>query len=272
MLLYFALLQGIALTFYFTFISFPRAQWMTTASTVTGTMLEYRNDITKHFNLSKNNTWLQKENIRLRNMLKQSRISMENKTGNDSNLVRINDTLWKQQYDFVAATIINSTYDKRNNYFTLNVGKAQGVERGMGVFSDDGVIGIVHNSNTHYSVVKSCLTKDINVDVLIEGSGEFGILKWDGKDARYGSMTGVSNDLTIKKGSKVITRGGAGIYPRGIPVGVITKTEVIEGQPLWDITVKFSVDFRKVQRAYVIKNLLRDEQKELEANVPAEEQ
>jgi rod shape-determining protein MreC len=270
-LLYFALLQGIALTFYFTFISFPRAQWMTTASTVTGTMLEYRNDITKHFNLSKNNTWLQTENIRLRNMLKQSRISMENKTGNDSSLVRINDTLWKQQYDFVAATIINSTYDKRNNYFTLNVGKAQGVERGMGVFRDDGVIGVVHNSNTHYSVVKSCLTKDINVDVLIEGSGEFGILKWDGKDPRYGSMTGVSNDLTIKKGSKVITRGGAGIYPRGIPVGVITKTEVVEGQPLWDITVKFSVDFRKVQRAYVIKNLLRDEQKDLEANVPTEE-
>ena len=83
-------------------------------------------------------TWLQKENIRLRNMLKQSRISMENKTGNDSSLVRINDTLWKQQYDFVAATIINSTYDKRNNYFTLNVGKAQGVERGRSGDAADG--------------------------------------------------------------------------------------------------------------------------------------
>lgn len=270
MLLYFALLQGVALAFYFTFVSFPRAQWMTTASAVTGTMLDYRNDITKHFNLSNNNTWLQKENIRLRGLLKQSRISMENEIDNDSSLVRIDDTLWKQQYDFVAATIINSTYNKRNNYFTLNIGTAQGVERGMGVFSDKGVIGIVHNSNTHYSVVKSCLTKDINVDVLIEGSGEFGILKWDGKDPRYGSMTGVSNDLMIKKGSKIITRGGAGIYPRGIPVGVITKTEVIEGQPLWDITVKFSVDFRKVQRAYVIRNLLKKEQVELEANVPAE--
>lgn len=271
MLLYFGLLQGIALTFYFTFISFPRAQWMTTASAVSGTVLEYRNDITKHFNLSKNNTWLQKENIRLRKLLKQSRISMENEQSKDSNLVKINDTLWKQQYDYIAATIINSTYDKRNNYFTLNVGKAQGVERGMGVFSDKGVIGIIHNSNTHYSVVKSCLTKDINVDVLIEGSGEFGILKWEGRDPRYGSMTGVSNDLTIKKGSKVITRGGAGIFPRGIPVGTIIKTEVVEGQPLWDITVKFAVDFRKVQRAYVIKNLLKDEQKELEADVPQEE-
>ncbi len=272
MLLYFSLLQGVALTFYFTFISFPRAQWMTTASTVTGTILEYRNDVTKHFNLSKNNTWLQKENIRLRSLLKQSRISMENQKGNDSSLVRIDDTLWKQQYDFVAATIINSTYDKRNNYFTLNIGKAQGVERGMGVFSDNGVIGIVHNSNTYYSVVKSCLTKDINIDVLIDGSGEFGILKWDGKDPLYGSMTGVSNDLTIRKGSKVVTRGGAGIFPRGIPVGVVAKTEVVEGQPLWNITVKYSVDFRKAQRAYVIRNLMRDEQKEIEAEVSVEEE
>lgn len=241
---------------------------MTTASAVTGTILEYRNDITKHFNLSKNNDWLQKENIRLRKMLKQSRISVDSEKGEDSNVVRIDDTLWRQQYEFVAATIINSTYNKRNNYFTLNVGKAQGVERGMGVFSDEGVVGIVHNSNTHYAVVKSCLTKDINVDVLIQGSGEFGILKWDGKDPRYGIMTGVSNDLTIKKGAKVITRGGAAIYPRGIPVGVITKTEVVEGQPLWDITVKFSVDFRKLQRVYVINNLLKLEQKELEENIP----
>ena len=80
------------------------------------------------------------------------------------------------------------------------------------------------------------------------------------------------NGQKIKKGSKVITRGGAGIFPRGLPVGTIVKTDVVEGQPLWDITVRFAVDFRRVQRAYVIKNLLKNEQKELEANVPAEEQ
>lgn len=195
---------------------------------------------------------------------------MDDRLSKDSSIVSIDDTLWKQQYEYVPATVINSTYDKRNNYFTLNVGKAQGIERGMGVFSDKGVIGIIHNSSTHYSVVKSCLTKDINVDVIIEGSGEFGLLKWNGRDSRYGSMTGVSNDLTIKKGSKVITRGGAGIFPRGIPVGTIIKTEVVEGQPLWDITVKFAVDFRRVQRAYVIKNLLKNEQVELEAKIPEE--
>ena len=64
---------------------------MTTASAVTGTILEYRNDITKHFNLSKNNDWLQKENIRLRKMLKQSRISVDSEKGEDSNVVRIDE-------------------------------------------------------------------------------------------------------------------------------------------------------------------------------------
>lgn len=267
-LLVFAALQGIALSLYFSFVSFPRSQYLTTASAINGTILTVRNDITKHFNLSENNSNLQAENIRLRKLLKESRVSMQNTTAQDSLLVEINDTLWEQQFDYIAATVINSTHDKRNNYFTLNIGSAQGIERGMGVFSDKGVIGTIHNTSTHFSVVKSCLTEAINIDVMIEGSGQFGLMKWNGKDARYGTMYGVSNDSDVKLWSKVITRGGGGIFPRGLTVGKISKKEPVEGKPIWDITVQFSEDFRSVQRVYVIKNLLKEEQEQLESQIP----
>lgn len=265
-LLFFGLLQGIALSIYFSFVAFPRSQYMTTASTVSGTLMEYRNELTKHFNLSKNNSWLQEENIKLRSKLPMSYMPIE------KGLVKINDTLNEVQYEYIPATVVNSTYDKRNNYFTINVGKIQGIEVEQGVFSDQGLVGIIHNVGTHYSVVKSCLTKDLNTDVMISPSGEQGFLKWDGKDARYGSVVGVSNDLSVKLGSNVVTRGSAGIFPRGIKVGTIIKTEPVEGQPLWDITIRFAVDFRKIQRVYVIKNLLKHEQKELEAQIPKDEE
>lgn len=265
-LLIFALMQGIALTIYFTFVSFPRSQYLTTANNITGSLLEIRNDITKHFNLSKANSDLQRENIRLMQEANtMSFISLEGP------LVKINDTLHRQQYSYIPATLINSTYDKRNNYFTLNVGRAQGVERGMGVFSGKGVVGVIHNVSEHFSVVKSCLTENINIDVIIEKSGQFGLLKWNGKDARRGTMWGVSNDLDVKKWSQVITRGGGGIFPRGIPVGKVERTDVVEGKPLWDITVLFAEDFRTLQRVYIIKNLLRDEQWHLEEQIPEEQ-
>lgn len=155
-------------------------------------------------------------------------------------------------------------------FFTLNVGKSHGIERHDGVFTPNGVLGVVHNVSEHYSVVKTCLTGDINIDVVIDPSGEFGILKWDGRDARYGTMTGVSNDLKIKKGAEVVTRGGAGIFPRGLPVGKIIETTAVEGKPLWNIKIKFSEDYRTVQRAYVVKNLLSEEQTNLEDQADAQ--
>jgi len=264
--LFFAFLQIIALTIYVRYLSFPKSQYLTTASSVTAKVLETQNDFTKHFNLSKNNLALQKENIRLRKNLSQSLYRI------DRNLLKINDTTFKQQYAYIPATVIHSTVTRLNNYFTLDVGWKQGIKRDMGVFSDKGVVGIVHNTSEHYCVVKSVLTKDINIDVMIAPIGLFGLLKWDGKNARRGSITGISNDLRIKKWSKVVTRGGSGIFPRGLPVGRVESIKGIEGEPLWDVVVKFSENFRTLQRVYIVKNLMIEEQKELEAQIPPDEE
>jgi rod shape-determining protein MreC len=247
-------------------LSFPKNQYLTTAGAITVKLLETQNDFTKHFNLSKNNLALQKENIRLRKNLPQSLYRI------DRNLLKINDTTFKQQYAYMPATVIHSTVTRRNNYFTLDVGWKQGIKRDMGVFSDKGVVGIVHNTSEHYCVVKSVLTKDINIDVMIEPIGLFGLLKWDGKNPRRGSITGISNDLRIKKWSKVVTRGGSGIFPRGLAVGRVESIKTIEGEPIWDVVVKFSENFRTLQRVYIVKNLMIEEQKELEAQIPLDEE
>ena len=262
----FAVLQGIALYTYFTYLSFPRSQYLTSASEINGEILKVKNEVTKHFNLAYNNTLLQHENIALRERLPQSFIPLQ------SGIVKIDDTLFRQQYEYIAATVINSTFDKRNNYFTLNIGSSQGIHRGMGVFSDKGVVGIVHNVSPHFSVVKSVLTESINIDVMIESSGAFGLLKWDGKSPKTGNVSGISNDMRIKRWTKVVTRGGSGIFPRGIPVGKVSRLESVEGKPLWDISVLYSEDYRKIQRVYVIKNLIKQEQEKLESLIPPDKE
>jgi rod shape-determining protein MreC len=264
--LVFVLLQVFALSVYFTFLNFPRSQYLTSASKVSGLILTVQNDIIKHFNLSLNNEKLQKENIRLRNRLPQSFQRMQN------GWAKINDTLFHQQYEYIPASVINSTSTKRNNYFTLNIGSDQGVVRGMGVFSDKGIVGIVHTSSTHFAVVKTVLTENINIDVMIEPIGLFGLMKWDGRDPRRGSITGISNDLKIKRWSKVVTRGGSGIFPRGLNVGKVEKLNPVEGKPLWDVVIRFSEDYRTIQRVYVIKNLFQEEQNKLELLIPEDKE
>ncbi len=263
--LYFALLQGIALSTYFTYLSYPRSQYLTTASAVSGQLLTYRNDVTKHFQLPYNNRKLQYENIQLRKRLPESFVKIQD------SLIKVDDTLQSQQYAYIPAEIINSTVNRRNNYFTLNIGRSSGVYRGMGVFSDKGIVGIIHNVSDHFAVVKSVLTEDINIDVMVEKNGVFGLLKWNGRNPKIGTISSISNDLILKKWSKIVTRGGSGIFPRGLTVGKIKSLKTVEGKPLWDVEIYYSEDYRKLQNVYVVKNLMFKEQKELEKKIPTDE-
>jgi len=264
--LVFLVLQITALSFYFTYFYFPRSQYLTTASAINGKILTVRNDITKQLNLSKTNRTLQASNLRLMKKLPQSFIQIE------KNVVKINDTIYHQQYEYVAGTVINSTINKTNNYFTINIGSIQGIKPGMGVFSDNGIVGVIHNTSEHFSVIKTVLTENINIDVIIQPIGLFGLLKWDHRDARYGTVAGISNDLKIKKWSKVYTKGGSGIYPRGILVGRVAELVAVEGEAFWDVRVKFSENYQSLQKVYVVRNLLLDEQKKLESSIPKEKE
>jgi rod shape-determining protein MreC len=264
--LFFAFLQGIALSIYVTSLSFPRFQFLTTANLVSGQIYTWEHDLTKHFNLSDENSKLQEENSALRAQLPKSLFKLNNAT------VKINDSVYKQQYTYIPGEVINSTVTKRNNYFTINIGEKHGVKRLMGVFSPNGVVGVIHSTSEHYSIVKSVLTKDINIDVTIEPIGLFGLLKWDGKLPTQGNIAGISNDLKIPRGSKVLTRGGSGIFPKGLVVGTVDAVYAIEGEALWDVVITYSEEYRSLQRIYVVNNLMLEEQQAIEKGIPEDKE
>ncbi|MNY10267.1 Cell shape-determining protein MreC precursor [compost metagenome] len=155
---------------------------------------------------------------------------------------------------------------------TIDIGSNHGIAKGWGVIPSKGVVGIVHLVGESFSVVKTILSKNINVDVSMKDEGAFGLLKWDGVNPKICQISGISNDISIKKFTKVITRGGSGIYPKGIPVGVITKRKSIEGKPLWDLQVRIAEDFRTIQHVYVIKNVMLDELRDLEGKIPPDKE
>ena len=263
--LYFLFLQVISLSLYFSYIAYPKGQFLTSSWAVTGTLLSWQNNFTKFIHLDENNEALQQENIRLR------KSQLKNYVKVSTELIKIKDTLYKQQYEYIPGSIINSSITRKNNYFTLNIGSSHGIEIGMGVFSDKGIVGVIHMVSKNFSLVKTILTENSNVDVLIEPSGLTGLLKWDGKDPLRGSILGVSSDIKLAKNSTVVTRGASGIYPKGLPIGKVEKLIPVEGKPVWNIVIKFSEDYRSLQHVYVVKNLLINEQKKLEETIPKEE-
>lgn len=259
--LVFALLQVVALSVYVRYSEFARVQIFSSASKINGELLSIRNSVTKYVNLEKTNLTLEKENAALREKLKSSNYKIQRNT------IFIEDTVFQNQYKFIAARVVNNTFDKRNNYMTIDIGSNHGIKKGMGVLSSKGIVGIIHIVGTQFSVVKTILSKNINIDVSLAKNGAFGLLKWDGINPKVCQVTGISNDIQVKKFEKVVARGGSGIFPYGIPVGVVTKRKSIEGKPLWDLQVFLAEDFRTIQHVYVVENKLLKKQKDVESKI-----
>lgn len=259
--LVFVLLQLIALGSYFSVVSYPRTKFFNTSNVIAGTLLTWERSITKYFYLDEANRKLQEENVELSKKDLKNYISVDPKTR------IINDTIRELTIEKIPATVINSSHSHKNNYFTINAGRLKGIEKKMGVVSSEGVVGIVYDVSDHFAVVKSILTTTINISASIEGSNAFGLIKYLENDPRRVTLTGISNDIVVKKHAKVFARGSGGYFPQGELIGKVEKLTPIEGEPRWDITVRLAQDMRRLHYVYVVKNILKSELDKLEEKV-----
>ena len=257
--LIFFFLQVFILGLFFNSKNYHTASFINSSSSMSGWMLEKRYNISKHFSLEAQNDSLAKANAQLLENEPQSFYHLQNR------VYSINDTLYEQQYNYIPATVINSTTNKRNNYITLNIGALQGVEKEMGVISSDGIVGFVVDVSSHYSVVKTVLSDKVNISVkLLEQNGVKGQIKWDGRDNTICQLHGVTSDTRIDGNETVITKGSKGIFPEGIKVGTISDNVENNGSLTLDIDVELSTNFSSLYNVYVVNNLLKKEQLDLE--------
>lgn len=257
----FLLLQLFVLGLFFNSKNYHKAQMVNTSSGVVGWFIEKKHNITKHFNLSEANDSLSKENADLRALLPASFYQLQDR------VYYVNDTLYEQQYEYIPAQVINSSDNKRDNYFTLNKGKKSGVVEGMGVISKDGIVGFVVDASNHYSIVKTVLSEDINISVKLRRNNEHWLLKWDGKDDDIVQLNGVTHDIDIEEGDTIVTRGNKGVFPENQVVGRVDEIFIEDGKSTMNVNLKLAVNYSSVYHVYVVRNLLKTEQLELEGEL-----
>ncbi len=212
----------------------------------------------EYFALKQENDRLAIENAALRNLLKSNYSAIPLAE------YKKNDTLYKQQYSYVAAKVVNSSVNKRRNFLTLNIGSNMGISRDMAVMTSNGIVGIVTDVSNNFSTVMSLLHKDVRVNCQLKRDGSYGPLIWDGKDYRYCLLTDIPTHAKIGKGDTVITSELSGIFPEGIIVGTIESFERRINESFYTATVLLSANLKKVNHVYVIKNKHKGERDSLE--------
>ncbi len=238
--------------------NFQRSSFINSASAVSGKIFSVYNGVREYFFLKKTNEKLAAENAELRKRQTNAYIR------HDVKVFHIKDTVYRQQYTYRTAKVVNKTVNKRNNYITLDRGSIYGIEKDMAVITADGVAGIVKDVSPNFSTVISMLHVNSKISAQMKGSNYFGSVVWNGANASQVDLTDIPSHVKLHKGDTVITTAYSGVFPEGIVVGTIEEFELEQGDNFYTIKVKPATDFRNITNVYVVGNLLKNEQKLLE--------
>ncbi len=249
----FLLLEALAFFLIVSNNSYQRSSFISASNGFTSNILSFASNTSDYFNLKEENLKLSRENAFLRSQLKES-----NLWRNDSIKVVV-DSNKEQMYSYQEATVINNSFQNRNNYIILNKGSINGVKTDMGVISSHGVVGIVNSVSTHFCSVISILHKKSAIDAKITSNGYTGTTYWPGGDYSFCKLKNIPSHAKLAIGDTIVTSGNSSIFPPQIPIGYISKYKLNKGRNFYDISFQFSTDYNKLDHVYIINNLLSTE-------------
>ena len=261
--LFFLVLQIVALSMLFRYNQFHRATFMGVASEFTGGIYDKANNVEYYFHLKKTNDSLAVENARLRNLL------ASNFESPDTSVRAVKDTIpydtlgHYRKYFWREARVSNNSTSTQNNYITIHRGENQGVKRDMGVISSSGLVGTVVNTSANYATVMSLLHRQSRLRASLKKSGETGTVQWDGNSPLYLTLIDIPKSAKIAKGDSVVT-SYSDRFPPGLLVGTVYDIIEDKASNFYTLRLKPGTNFFNLQYVYVIENLQRDEQKQLE--------
>ena len=265
--LVFLILEGFSVFLLVRNNSYQNAAFYNSANTYVGKVLEMQRNITDYFRLVQINQALVQENAGLKETLYRKQAAVEDTLfGRIDSVLTVSDTLNQAvPYKFIGAKVINNSVRRVNNYFTLNVGKEDGIRPGMGVISPQGVAGRVKAVSANFATVTSLLHSQTLISAKLKSSGTFGSIKWDeGDDARTAGLYYIPLHVKVFKGDTVTTSGYNALFPEGVMIGRVLSVKKEADKSFFTIKVRLSVDFTKLSFVYVVRNERQAERDSLE--------
>lgn len=256
--IFFLLLEVLCLYLVFQNNNYHRARLFNSTNLVAIKVNSVVSAMAEFINLKATNEALARQNAALKSILPDAYYV-------DSALTRsFNDTVYKQQYRFMVAKVVNNSINRRSNYLTLDRGSLQGVKPEMGVICADGIVGIVKDVSEHYCSVISFLHKDTRISARVRKNGFIGSMVWEGFDPATGSLMDIAKHVKLAVGDTIVTSSFSTIFPEGIMIGKINKLDPKTGVNFQDVDVRLATQFGSLTHVYLVDNIFKSEQKKLE--------
>jgi len=153
---------------------------------------------------------------------------------------------------YKAASVIGRDPSPFLQYIIINRGSNDGIQRGMPVVTNEGLVGRVDAVIADAARVQLVTDPASSVNVHLKNANTDAML--------IGSVTGdvsldlISQDVTVQPGDLILTSGLGGGFPADLIVGQVVNVRKLPAELFQQATVQPAVDFSRLQIVLVITN------------------
>jgi len=192
------------------------------------------------------------ENRQLKDQIEQMRLEQVRLSEDAAQAHRLQMLLaFKEQFisKTVAAQVIGTSGSDLSRIVTIDKGENAGIRRDMAVMTADGIVGKVLLVSPNLAQVLLISDQSSGVGAILEKSRLQGVLR--GTPNGEVVLERVMSDEQVQPGETVQTSGGDQIFPKGLPVGTVTK--VGSGKDLFlSIRIKPAANLSRLEEVLVL--------------------
>jgi rod shape-determining protein MreC len=192
------------------------------------------------------------ENRQLKEQIEQMRLEQVRLSEDAAQAHRLQNLLaFKEQFvsKTVAAQVIGSSGSDMSRVVYIDKGENAGIRRDMAVITAQGIVGKVLMVYPTVSQVLLINDQSSGVGAILEKSRLQGVLR--GAPNGEVMLERVMGDEQVAAGDVVLTSGGDQIFPKGLPVGAVSK--VGNGKDLFlTIKIKPASNLSKLEEVLVL--------------------
>jgi len=226
--------------------SYHRSRFIHSANFLSGGIYNITNNVSDFFDLRTQNELLQEENNKLKSILLN--------TEKDADSSFIDSVNFSSHYKFTAAKVNRNSYAATNNILLVNKGENDSIKQDFGVVSSKGIIGIIEKTNANYATVLSILNTTSSISAQLKKTNHFGSMKWDGLSPNKIQLSEIPKIAPVIIGDTIITSGRSAIFPKGIPIGTISKFKLDTAENYYEIEIMLFNDMTNIEHVYIIEN------------------
>lgn len=167
-------------------------------------------------------------------------------------------------YFFSSAKVINNSINRQENYFLIDKGYDDGIEKNMAVLSADGVVaGYVLDVSRSFSVCMSILNKNFRIGGRIVDKEYFGSVYWDCKNTDFVILSDIPRYADIHIGDTVVSAISSR-FPQNVMIGTVDQLDESDDGASYSIKVRLGTRMSRLSDVMVLNYSDSEELRSLE--------